>query len=141
MENFTPVSALIGGVLIGLAASVLLLASGRIAGISGVLSGLLAPVRGDRLWRAVFLFGLILPGIGALLFAPERIGVPPRSLPMLLVAGLLVGIGTRLSGGCTSGHGVCGISRLSPRSVLATVTFIVTGILTVRVLAWLGGTP
>ena len=139
MQAFTPVSALIGGVLIGVAASLLLLASGRVAGVSGIVDGLLAPARGDWLWRVLFVAGLLLAGFGALLFAPERIGPAPRSLSTLIVAGLLVGVGTRLGHGCTSGHGVCGISRLSRRSLIATLTFIVMGMLVVRVLAWLGG--
>jgi uncharacterized protein len=143
MQDFTPFSALVGGVLIGLAASLLLIADGRIAGISGVVGGLPRPLRGrgDRLWRVLFIAGLLLAGVGAALLFPERIGTPPRSLPTLIAAGLLVGIGTRLGNGCTSGHGVCGISRLAPRSLLATVTFIVTGMLTVRALAWLAGVP
>jgi len=139
MQDFTPISALTGGVLIGLAASVLLLASGRVAGISSIVDGMLTPTRGDWLWRALFIAGLLLAGFGAVLFAPERIGAAPRSLSTLLVAGLLVGIGTRLGNGCTSGHGVCGISRLAPRSLVATLTFIAVGMLVVRMLAWLGG--
>jgi len=141
MQDFTPLTALIGGVVIGVAASLLLIASGRVAGISGVVGGLLAPTRGDRLWRALFVLGLLLAGAGAALFAPERIGASPRSLPTLIVAGLLVGVGTRLGNGCTSGHGVCGISRFSPRSLLATITFIATGMLAVGAFALLGGMP
>jgi uncharacterized membrane protein YedE/YeeE len=139
MHELTPISALIGGVLIGIAASLLLLASGRVAGISGIVDGLLTPTRGDRLWRVLFIAGLLLAGFGAVLFAPERIGTAPRSLSTLIVGGLLVGVGTRLGNGCTSGHGVCGISRLAPRSLIATLTFIAMGMLVVRVFAWLGG--
>ena len=141
MQDFTPLSALTGGVVIGVAASVLLIVSGRVAGISGVVGGLLVPTRGDRLWRALFVLGLLLSGAGAALLAPERIGSSPRSLSTLIAAGLLVGVGTRLGNGCTSGHGVCGISRLSPRSLLATITFIGMGMLAVRAFAWLGGVP
>jgi uncharacterized protein len=139
MQQFTPYSALLGGVLIGAAASLLLLANGRVAGISSILDGLLVFGRGDWTWRALFVSGLLLAGVGALLFAPERIGASPRSLPTLIIAGLLVGIGTKLASGCTSGHGVCGISRLSPRSLIATCTFIALGMLVVRALAWFGG--
>ncbi|MEY4512607.1 MAG: hypothetical protein RLZZ450_4729 [Pseudomonadota bacterium] len=141
MHDFTPLSALVGGGLIGVAASVLLLASGRIAGISGILGGLLTPTRGDRSWRIAFLFGLLVSGAVAAWIAPHSIGSSPRSLPLLVVAGLLVGVGTRLGNGCTSGHGVCGMSRLSPRSLVATVTFITAGMLIVRVIAWVGGSP
>lgn len=139
MHHFTSTSALIGGALIGLGASVLLIGSGRIAGISGILGGLLIPTRGDLLWRALFLLGLIVAGGAAALFAPEYIGSSPRSLPTLIAAGLLVGAGTRLGNGCTSGHGVCGISRLSPRSLVATVTFIAAGMFIVRLVAVMGG--
>lgn len=135
MQDFTPVSALAGGVLIGLAASLLLIANGRVAGISGILEGLLVPVRGDGPWRALFVAGLLLAGLGAVLLAPERIGASPRSPMTLVAAGLLVGVGTHLARGCTSGHGVCGVSRLSPRSLLATAVFIASGMLVV----WLGG--
>jgi uncharacterized membrane protein YedE/YeeE len=141
MQDFTPFSALTGGVLIGLAASVLLIASGRVAGISGIVGGLLTPTRGDRLWRALFVLGLVAAGVGAALLAPERVGSSPRSLATLTVAGLLVGVGTRLGNGCTSGHGVCGISRLSPRSLLATITFIASGMLAVGAFRLLGGAP
>lgn len=139
MHDFTPLSALIGGALIGVAASLLLLGSGRIAGISGILGGLLTPTPGDRLWRALFLLGLLAAGVFGALFAPQLIGSSPRSVPVLVAAGLLVGIGTRLGNGCTSGHGVCGISRLSPRSIFATVTFIAAGMIVVRLVAGLGG--
>lgn len=131
MYNFTPWSALAGGALIGLAASLLLVANGRIAGISGVLGGLLSPVRGDVAWRGFFTVGLLGAGVVAALLSPEAIGASPRSLSLVALAGLLVGVGTRLGNGCTSGHGVCGISRLSPRSITATVSFIAAGIVAV----------
>jgi uncharacterized protein len=138
MHDFTPISALVGGGLIGLAASVLLLGSGRIAGISGILGGMLSRTQGDVLWRALFVLGLVTAGGVAALWAPATIGASPRSLPTLIAAGLIVGVGTRLGNGCTSGHGVCGISRFSARSIAATVTFIAAGMLCVRLVALLG---
>ena len=131
---FTPWSALIGGVLIGLAAAMLVLLNGRIAGISGVLGGLLRPVSGDVAWRVAFVLGLVgSPWVYGLVTAwpVPRIdaGYTAR-----VVAGLLVGVGTRYGSGCTSGHGVCGLSRLSPRSLVATVAFMAAGFLTVFVL-------
>lgn len=139
MHDFTPIAALAGGALIGLAASLLLVSAGRIAGISGITSGLLFPTRGDVRWRVLFLLGLVSAGAVAALLAPDSIGTSPRSMVALAAAGLLVGVGTRLGGGCTSGHGVCGISRLAPRSIAATLVFVATGMLTVVVVRWLGG--
>jgi uncharacterized membrane protein YedE/YeeE len=139
MHDFTPISALIGGGIIGIAATLLLVGSGRIAGISGILGGLLVPTRGDRMWRALFMLGLLAAGVVAALVTPDSIGASPRSLPVLALAGVLVGVGTRLGNGCTSGHGVCGISRLSPRSLVATVTFIAAGMIIVRLFSLLGG--
>ena len=139
MDAFTPWSATLGGVLIGLAASLLFLANGRIAGISGVLGGLLRPVRGDIAWRAAFIVGLVLAGGLAAAFAPSQIGASSRATPLHLLAGLLVGAGTRLGNGCTSGHGVCGISRGSLRSLAATGVFMTTGALTVVAVRLLGG--
>jgi uncharacterized protein len=131
---FTPWPALAGGLLIGLAVAVLVLGAGRIAGISGIVGGLLRPVAGDRAWRVAFLAGLLIsPWIFALFAGLPR----PRidaAWGTLLVAGLLVGIGTRYGAGCTSGHGVCGLSRLSPRSAVATVAFMAAGFATVFVL-------
>jgi uncharacterized membrane protein YedE/YeeE len=141
MHDFTPISALLGGGLIGLAASVLLVGNGRIAGISGIFAGLFLPTRGDWLWRALFVLGLLGAGTAALWLAPERIGAAPRSLSTLIIAGLLVGSGTRLGSGCTSGHGVCGISRWSLRSIVATLTFMIAGMVTVRAFALLGVAP
>ncbi len=141
MENFTPLSALAGGVLIGAAASILLWLNGRIAGISGIVGGLLAPVRDDTGWRALFVLGLIL---GAVLY--RTMGGPLQTIeietsPILLIAGgLLVGFGTRMGGGCTSGHGVCGLARLSPRSLVATVVFMLSAGVTVAVVRHLLGT-
>ena len=130
--DFTPVSGFLGGALIGLAAVVLLIANGRIAGVSGIIGGLLARVPGDIAWRMAFVLGLWL---GALVYwaargAPLPIELAP-TLPVALAAGLLVGFGTRLGSGCTSGHGVCGMGRLSVRSLVATATFIAVAMLTV----------
>jgi uncharacterized membrane protein YedE/YeeE len=133
LENFTPFSALVGGVLIGLSATLLLLFNGRIAGISGILNGLFFAAKNDRLWRLLFLLGLFL---GALLF---RFGVPdfnsPRHypLPLLAIGGFLVGFGAKLANGCVSGHGVCGLANLSVRSLVATCTFMTAGMLTVYI--------
>lgn len=133
IENFTPVSALVGGALIGLAATILLLWNGRIAGISGIAGGLAPPVRGDIAWRLLFVAGLV---IGAGLY---RLGDPTStieiesSIPVLVAAGLLVGFGTQLGRGCTSGHGVCGLARLSPRSLVATAVFMAVAGITVYV--------
>jgi uncharacterized membrane protein YedE/YeeE len=139
MHDFTPWSALAGGALIGLAASLLLVVSGRIAGISGLLGGILFPTRGDVSWRVLFLVGMVAAGGIAVALAPQTFGGSPRGLLALAAAGLLVGVGTRIGNGCTSGHGVCGLSRLSPRSLVATLTFMATGIGTVLLLRVLGG--
>ena len=132
MESFTPYSALIGGAFIGLAAVVLLWCNGRIAGISGIVSGLLRPEKGDSGWRISFIIGLLIGAACYLWLAPPafepRTGFP---ITKLIIAGLLVGIGTSLGSGCTSGHGVCGMARLSIRSMVATATFLGTGMLTV----------
>ena len=122
-----------GGMLIGLAAALLLATLGRIAGVSGIVGGLLTPERGAIAWRVAFVTGLLLAGAGRLL-APEHYsmeGTP--GLPWLVLAGLLVGFGTRLGAGCTSGHGVCGLGRGSPRSFAATLTFIAAGALVVLI--------
>ncbi len=140
MEHFTPVASLIGGMLIGLSASLLLLFDGKIAGISGIVGGLLSPAKQDTLWRVVFVGGLLTGGLLARLFAPQvfDLGIS-RSAGALILAGVLVGFGTRLGNGCTSGHGVCGLSRLSPRSLIATLTFIATGAVTVYIINHLLG--
>jgi len=128
-----------GGLLIGLAASLLLLFVRQTAGISGVLEGFMHELRAGRFgWRASFLGGLVTGGVLLALFMPGAVVASPRSLPLLLIGGLLVGFGTRLGGGCTSGHGVCGISRLSLPSTVATITFIASGVATVAVLRFLG---
>ena len=132
MENFTPVSGLIGGLLIGLATALMMLFNGRIAGISGIVGGLLARNGSEVGWRAVFVVGLLL---GAFIYMLATGGALPvrveASLPVMVVAGLLVGFGTRLGSGCTSGHGISGIARLSKRSVVATLVFMGAGIVTV----------
>jgi uncharacterized membrane protein YedE/YeeE len=130
--HFTPWSALAGGALIGSAVSLFLLGTGRIAGISGVLGGLLEPKPGDLAWRLVFLAGLLVSGAVAAVWFGDRLafGITRPGWAMV-AAGLLVGFGTRLGNGCTSGHGVCGLSRLSVRSLAATLTFMATGALTV----------
>ena len=128
---FTPVSALAGGALIGLAAAALVLLGGRIAGISGILGGLLRRVPGERAWRAAFVGGLLVsPWVHGLLAGPMTTAID-AGWPRLLAAGLLVGLGTRYGAGCTSGHGVCGLSRLSVRSAVATVMFMAAGFATV----------
>ncbi len=131
---FTPWPALAGGVLIGIAAALLLLLCGRIAGISGILGGLLQPARGDVGWRVAFIAGLLVAPLAYALVAVLPRPQIDASYGALLAAGLLVGVGTRFGGGCTSGHGVCGISRLSVRSLVATLTFMGAGFVTVFVL-------
>ena len=128
---FTPWSALAGGVLVGLAAAAFVLMSGRIAGISGVLGGLLRPARKDIAWRLAFVLGLLAAPLAYGLFAPVPHPRIDASTGALMVAGLFVGLGTRYGSGCTSGHGVCGLSRLSPRSLAATLAFMGAGFLTV----------
>lgn len=130
---FTPWAALAGGALIGLAAVMFALLNGRIAGISGVLGGLLKPTQGDVAWRVAFVAGIVIAPLVYGLVAPlPQINVGAGDLA-LLAAGLLVGVGTRYGSGCTSGHGVCGLSRLSPRSLVATVAFMAAGFATVFV--------
>tara|TARA_R110002072_G_scaffold142853_4_gene288584 strand:+ start:8532 stop:8966 length:435 start_codon:yes stop_codon:yes gene_type:complete len=132
--SFTPWTALAGGALIGLAAAMFILLNGRIAGISGIVGGLLKPASGDILWRVLFVGGMVLAPAVWLIFA----ALPPIQIdagyPMLIIAGLLVGLSTRYGAGCTSGHGVCGISRLSPRSITATIAFMATGFITVYII-------
>ncbi len=131
---FTPWSALIGGVFIGISAAMFVLLNGRIAGISGVLGGLLRPVRGDVAWRAAFVAGLVAAPLVYALFATVPAARIDADTGALVLAGLLVGIGTRYGSGCTSGHGVCGLSRLSPRSLVATGAFMAAGFVTVYVI-------
>ena len=141
MENFTPYSALIGGALIGLSAALLLFLNGRIAGISGIVGKALFPEqRGDVSWRMFFLAGLLLgPLVSRLIEGNAVLFRIETSLPVLVIAGLLVGYGTSLGGGCTSGHGICGLARLSARSALATVVFMVVAGMTVYIVRhWIG---
>jgi uncharacterized protein len=134
MANFTPVSAAIGGALIGLAAALLMLSTGRIAGISGVVGGLIGWNVPDRDWRIAFIVGLILaPLSGSLVGYAVAEPQMPASWSVIVIAGLLVGFGTRLGGGCTSGHGVCGVARLSPRSLTATAVFMAIAIIVVAI--------
>ena len=142
MEHFTPLASTAGGLLIGLASAAMLLLNGRIAGISGITGGLLRRQPGETAWRAFFVGGLLIGGFVVQLFAPAAFAVTiARSLPTLLVAGFLVGVGTQLGSGCTSGHGICGLSRGSRRSVVAVGTFMATAATTVFVTQQLfGGT-
>jgi uncharacterized membrane protein YedE/YeeE len=134
MTHFTPYTALGGGLLIGLSALLLLYLNGRIAGISGIVNGALARKKGDTAWRVAFALGMLAGGAAFWWLTPHafvpRQGFP---LPLLLVAGFLVGFGTRLGSGCTSGHGVCGLGRRSLRSLVATITFVACGMVTVYV--------
>ena len=129
--HFTPWAALAGGVLLGLASALFVLVNGRILGISGIVGGLLRPRAGDVGWRLAFLLGmLVAPGLYWLVVGPTQ----PRidaNWGMVVIAGLLVGVGTRYGSGCTSGHGVCGLSRMSPRSLVATLAFMGAGFVTV----------
>ena len=128
MENFTPILSTIGGVLIGLSAALMMLGNGRIAGISGIFRGTIQPAEGDWLWRATFVAGLVGAGGIMMLLQPEWFAVTiDRSMLAVAAAGLLVGFGTRLGNGCTSGHGVCGLARFSIRSLVATLSFMITG--------------
>jgi hypothetical protein len=127
-------TALIGGVLIGLAATLLLWSIGRIAGISGIVNGLAGATRGDRAWRVAFLIGMIGIGALALQFVPAPARAQTGATPLLLIAGFLVGFGTRMGNGCTSGHGVCGLGRMSWRSLAAVLTFMAAGVATVYVM-------
>ena len=132
MDNFTPLPALIGGLLIGTSAALFLVMNGRIAGISGILGGLIPPERGQVGWRLAFLAGML---VSAPVYVMAGGTLPSvrldASMPLLIVAGLTVGFGTRLGAGCTSGHGVCGIGRGSPRSMVATLVFMAAAITTV----------
>jgi uncharacterized membrane protein YedE/YeeE len=140
MENFTPIASTLGGVLIGLAAALLFLVNGRIAGISGILSGVLKPRSPEFDWKLAFVAGLVAGGGVMFFFMPEMfVDTLERSSGALIVAGLLVGFGTRLGNGCTSGHGVCGLARFSPRSLAITGAFMATGAASVYVVNHLLG--
>jgi len=131
--GFTPWSAFAGGAIIGIAAAMFALVNGRIAGISGIVGGLLRPTRADAGWRAAFIAGLIAAPIVYGVFARLPPIVVDGGYPLLIAAGLLVGVGTRFGAGCTSGHGVCGLSRASPRSLVATLAFMAAAFVTVFV--------
>ncbi len=140
--NFTPYSAIIGGALIGLSAAVLLLFKGRIAGISGIAGGVILPEKGDIPWRILFLVGLVLGGLlyQLLGISPSVENIQPVTGKIgLIAAGLLVGIGSALGTGCTSGHGICGLARRSFRSLIATLTFMLTAMITVFMVRHLVG--
>lgn len=140
MENFTPIASTIGGLLIGLSAAMLFIISGRIAGISGIFNGMLIPQNGEFKWRATFMAGLLSGGAIMWLISPTAFEVSlQRPLVIIALAGLLVGFGTQMGSGCTSGHGVCGLARFSRRSLVATLTFMASGALTVFVVQHLLG--
>ena len=130
-NHFTPWASLAGGMLIGLAAAMLVLLNGRVAGISGIVGGLLAPRRGEIAWRLAFVGGLLLAPVAFLVFGESPSPRIEAGFGTLVAAGLLVGVGTSYGSGCTSGHGVCGLSRLSPRSLVATAAFMAAGVATV----------
>jgi uncharacterized protein len=129
--NFTPLPALLGGLLIGAAAAALLLLNGRILGVSGIVGGLLSPRDGDTSWRLWFVAGLLVPPLLLNLSGTTDGPGFPGGLWVVALAGLLVGFGSRMGSGCTSGHGICGMARLSTRSIVATLCFMLTGFLTV----------
>jgi uncharacterized protein len=132
--NFTPGLSLLGGVLAGIASALFILNNGRIAGISGILGGLLNPRKDDIMWRIAFLLGLIAAPTVTFMFMPAPEVTIEAETATLIIAGILVGVGTRYGSGCTSGHGICGLSRLSPRSLIATLTFMAAGIAVVFVM-------
>ncbi len=132
--HFTPGNSLMGGLLLGLSSALFILLNGRVLGISGILGGLIPPKRGDSAWRISFFLGMIASPFLFSLLAPSGLAFPPRidaGYGLIILSGLLVGIGTRYGSGCTSGHGVCGLSRLSPRSLVATLIFMSVGFLVV----------
>lgn len=129
-----------GGILIGIAVTLMLLFNGRVTGISGILGGILDRTFSDKYWRIMFLTGLLTGGILLKFILPESFTFQTSALPVdYLIAGFLVGFGTLMGNGCTSGHGVCGLSRLSQRSLIATVTFILSGVVSVLIFKWLRG--
>ena len=132
--NFTPWTSLAGGLLIGAGIALFALLNGRIAGISGIVGGLLRPSKGETAWRMALLAGLIAAPLVCRLFAALPEARLDAGYPLLVLAGLLVGVGTRYGSGCTSGHGICGLSRRSPRSIMATIAFMATGFITVWLL-------
>lgn len=142
MEFVHLIEPLVGGILIGIAASMLLLFNGRVLGASGILGGLCVPQAGETAWRVVALLGMIAAGFVLYLVMPKSLAIATEGpIWRYMLAGVLVGFGTQLGSGCTSGHGVCGISRLSPRSIVATLIFMLAGIVTVACMRLLGVTP
>jgi len=150
MNTSTVLLSLAGGTLIGLAAALVLWTHGRVAGISGIFSGLLGKVAvspwaavasppADLAFRVAFLLGLVAAGLGVTLLLPELLPTSSPSLGIAAIAGVIVGFGTRMGNGCTSGHGICGVSRLAPRSIVATMTFMATGAITVFVMRHMSG--
>jgi uncharacterized membrane protein YedE/YeeE len=136
------INALLGGIIIGTAVSMMLLMNGRVTGISGIINGAISPQKGDTAWRWLFVAGLVVGGLTLRTLNPQVFGEgAPKSPLLTIAAGLLVGLGTIMGSGCTSGHGVCGISRFSPRSLVATVTFIAAGIVSVFIFRKLGVLP
>ncbi|MBJ75370.1 MAG: YeeE/YedE family protein [Sandaracinus sp.] len=142
MENFMPLASALGGLLIGVASAMMLVLNGRIAGISGITGGVLKLQSGETVWRALFVAGLLVGGFAYHAFAPDAFAIEiDRSTGALLAAGVLVGIGTQMGNGCTSGHGICGLSRFSPRSLVAVLTFMATAAATVAAVShFFGGT-
>ena len=136
-SEVTVINSLFGGLLIGSAASILILFNGKIAGISGIVGGLFRPKKNDIAWRIVFITGLMISPVLFSFFRPLPNITIDANITMIVIAGILVGVGTRFGSGCTSGHGVCGIARLSPRSIIATVSFILSGALTVFTLRFI----
>lgn len=132
-QHFTPWASFGGGLLIGVSTALLLLANGKIAGISGIFGGLLRWSQSDRLWRILFILGMLSAPITYRLFIHAPTIIVDANWMIIIIAGLLVGFGTRYSGGCTSGHGICGISRLSLRSIIATLIFTLVGFITVYI--------
>ena len=140
MENFTPISAAIGGAMIGVSAVWLMASAGRIAGISGIIGGAITARSGVRFWRWIFLIGLLLGPLLVGLFNPAFLRADfTLTGPLLIIGGVFVGVGTQLGNGCTSCHGICGNARLSMRSLLATLTFMATGIITVLIVRMMMG--
>lgn len=138
-SEFTPGSGLIGGLMIGLACALLMVGVGRIAGISGIVAGAILPKHGEWSWRWLFLIGLVLGALAAILWVPSAAAFEISTSPELAaMAGILVGFGSRLGGGCTSGHGVCGIARFSQRSLIAVPVFVSAGMFTVTAVRWFG---
>ena len=142
IENFTPWSSLLGGVLIGVSASLFMLFNGKIAGVSGITKGIFShcPTPQERMWRVAFVLGLIISGAVVIAIAPQMTALPfAMSLPHMIFAGLLVGVGTAMGNGCTSGHGVCGLGRRSKRSLASVITFMAAGFITLFVMTHLLG--